>query len=97
MEKNSVYDEMFEKGYRLVNGKYATPDEMQKMLERMRWIPVSERLPEKGKRVIVYYNSTIAVDILKQLYDDGKWYVYFSEVTHWMPLPSLSKEMNNEK
>lgn len=60
-----------------------------------RWIPVTERLPDTDKDVLVYATtkfiggSKIAIDKLEEgeqrpiwLYTHG-WF----EVTHWMPLP----------
>lgn len=66
---------------------------------RPRWIPVTERLPDTDKDVLVYATtkfiggSKIAIDKLEEgeqrpiwLYTHG-WF----EVTHWMPLPSPRK------
>ena len=62
------------------------------------WIPVEERLPERGQSVltIVQYRECPAeIAIGERASDlDGSWYgpagyVYKFRVTHWMPLPSL--------
>lgn len=74
-----------------------TPEEVQ----QMRWIPVEERLPEEGKRCLLY---TPCDGILCVGYYDGKeewphrhkWRLVTAmrstqtltkKVTHWMPLP----------
>ena len=64
-------------------------------IRSQRWIPVTERLPDTDKDVLVYATtkfiggSKIAIDKLEEgeqrpiwLYTHG-WF----EVTHWMPLP----------
>lgn len=55
-----------------------------KALERTRWIPVSERLPEKNGQYLVYSGW---VRTLLCMY--GVWGCNPDEVTvtHWMPLP----------
>lgn len=79
-----------------------TPEEFQ----QMRWIPVEERLPEEGKRCLLY---TPCDRILCVGYYAGKdewqhrhkWRLVTAmrstqtltkKVTHWMPLPQLPKE-----
>lgn len=60
------------------------------------WIPVSERLPEAGERVLCYGRANI-YEVMK-MRTNGDWvydvhHVYMhSFVTHWMPLPKPPKE-----
>ena len=65
-------------------------------LSKPRWIPVTERLPEAGERVLCYCRANI-YEVMK-MRTDGDWvydtnHVYMhSFVTHWMPLPQPPKE-----
>lgn len=70
-------------------------------IEHERWIPCSERLPEIGADVLVYYtrweNSPIQIahimtDGLCWEFSDGEFYPSMGEVTHWMPLPMHPKK-----
>lgn len=60
------------------------------------WIPVTERLPEAGERVLCYCRANI-YEVMK-MRTDGNWvydmnHIYMhSFVTHWMPLPQPPKE-----
>ena len=63
------------------------------------WIPVTERLPEQGKRYLVarydYVTETPFIDILWHDAHDLWWnrlYKGNCNVTHWMPLPEPPKE-----
>ncbi len=56
-----------------------------------RWIPVSERLPEKSGYYLTYQEGYIDV---KQWW--GYWEMMYP-ITHWMPLPNppeVNKESN---
>ena len=55
-----------------------------------RWIPVTERLPEKDTRVIVCASLPEGVHS-DFIYEDGHWFVSIG-VTHWMPFPEPPKE-----
>lgn len=51
-----------------------------------RWIPVTERLPKKYVRVLVYSKATRMGRSIDFINSDGNWYTT-PKVTHWMPLP----------
>lgn len=56
-----------------------------------KWIPVTERLPENDKTVLVWdrRNSREYFDV----FDHGQWIVLRQEdITHWMPLPEPPKD-----
>ena len=60
-----------------------------------KWIPVTERLPEHFKYVLLW-DSLDKDCFMGVLCDDNEWYVpgYQDElfnVTHWMPLPEAPK------
>lgn len=72
-------------------------------LSKPKWVPVTEALPEQGKRYLVIrfdkVTKTPFVDIL--WYDAyGLWwnrlYKGNYNVTHWMPLPEQPKEGERE-
>lgn len=56
------------------------------------WIPVSERLPEPGREVLICQGDTVISAIYlptvlrRPIWLQGGYYAY-TAVTHWMPLP----------
>lgn len=63
---------------------------------RYRWIPVSERLPDDGKEVII---CTTAADVCAGFARWGGSFtteegceLYLADVTHWMPLPEPEED-----
>ena len=69
--------------------------------EESRWIPVGERLPEEGERVLLTdENGDIEIAIRRDHYgrrvwadsadDDYSWWM-MEAWTHWMPLPPPPK------
>jgi hypothetical protein len=61
--------------------------------EKQRWIPVTERPPEKQQRVIVRC-KTVGTTVGWIMF--GEWVTDLGpgcgEVTHWMPLPEAPEE-----
>lgn len=51
------------------------------------WIPVSERLPERGQEVIIYTGNIQKPTVLAYQFWNPK-YDTWAHVTHWMPLPT---------
>lgn len=64
---------------------------------RMRWIPVTERLPEEFISVVVSIPSEHSLPIVKEAYlANGCWVTKMAifssnDITHWMPLPEPPK------
>lgn len=64
---------------------------MLAVANQSRWITVTERLPEKYDRVLVYSKATRMGRSIDFINSDGNWYTT-PKVTHWMPLPQPPKE-----
>lgn len=85
-----------------LHGDEAAIAGMKREIERMvvagrpRWIPVTDRLPDVGERVLCYCRANI-YEVMKMrtggdwVYDTNHIYMH-SFVTHWMPLPQSPKE-----
>ena len=71
------------------------------------WIPVSERLPEVGQEVLVWYHRSYNVAYLQKMkpvklqppqFNNVEMFEWCFgdfedfDVTHWMPLPEAPKE-----
>jgi hypothetical protein len=70
-------------------------EEYMALRDAGRWIPVSERMPEKHTAVLVYTdmhgNHAASFDGEEWFCDyGGAW--LFPNVTHWMPLPEPPEE-----
>lgn len=72
---------------------------MKKVIITTKWIPVTEKLPEQGKNVMVFRPGLdVFWDQREARYDiewhDGKNFIFedvFGPVSHWMPLPKPPK------
>lgn len=80
-----------------LNGTITNILEQIKDLANPRWIPVTERLPEKdGAFITAYSKGGVSQNWYMTFHHGGgKWYQNSEdtgEVTHWMPLPEPPKE-----
>lgn len=84
--------------YHLPNGDVAIPIidiKHAPTVEQPRWIPVSERLPEDGERVLAITESgNQFVGFHTQF--SGWHFEYVIHPTHWMPLPEPPKDGDRE-
>ena len=85
-----------------------TPEEIEKLRAQLpRWIPVEERLPEYGVRVLatdMYEGDDYTGIRTREEYPDdtdgcwyderGRWYP-IDDATHWMPLPKVPEVKKN--
>lgn len=67
-----------------------------------RWIPVSERLPEDFKKVLVFWweHSEPMIDTAfwqkdAKRFDGQHWVRIEDKITHWMPLPEPARLEND--
>lgn len=72
-------------------------DELKKVESALRWIPVAERLPEKGEIVLACGKRHATSGMFQgALRNNPKLWHWkgntLKEVTHWMPLPEPPKE-----
>lgn len=68
-------------------------------LERTRWIPCSERMPERPGDYQVctrneYYGTK---NVTKRYFNGDCWSGRWTNITHWMPLPEPPEEGGTEK
>ena len=61
-------------------------------MAEMKWIPVTERLPEQGQEVIVYDGGVLKPKVFCYLFWNPNYDIW-ARVTHWMPLPEPPKEV----
>lgn len=87
----------------------ALQQEIEKLRGQVpRWIPVEERLPEYGVRVLatdmyegddytgIWTREEYKDDADGCWYDDHGWWHAIDDATHWMPLPKAPEVMKNE-
>lgn len=67
-----------------------------------KWISVSERLPEKGERVIIFGENLGISSIISHIGIRNNWQdpinndiPYAKHITHWQPLPSPPKQQQH--
>lgn len=56
-----------------------------------RWIPVTERVPEDGRDVLVAFDDGF-ITVFRRVSGEWEYCPGFGKATHWMPLPEEPKE-----
>ena len=59
------------------------------------WIPVSKRLPERNKRVLVCYETMEGLKVDTSIFD--KYGCWLGKAVAWMPLPKPYKNERGEE
>lgn len=68
-------------------------DEIERLQAERRWIPVSERLPEMYKSVIIHCKDGYITSCQRTICSEQVRFNFpFNDVTHWMPLPEPPEE-----
>lgn len=87
-----VLNNSFEKQYEkrcLLNAPHTADDLIANGVTVQRWIPVTERLPEKHGAILAVFKYGRCKPFVEQITYRG---AFADEVTHWMPLPEAPKE-----
>jgi len=70
-------------------------NKLKEHYNHFQWISVKDRLPEPNTRVLVYAKQGSYMNLRIDHICNGRWF-FSMMVTHWMPLPELPKENNND-
>ena len=62
-------------------------EELPSAQPEQRWIPVTERLPEKGQKCLVSDRGRITIDVFLGRGGVYNWQFYLRDYEAWMPLP----------
>lgn len=94
IKSNELYEENYEESSKCqeCTNKYeqftALFTELQERRELDRWIPISEKLPNKEGRCLVF---TDYGDVTMDSFVDRIFICNLGNVTHWKPLPKAPK------
>ena len=62
--------------------------EINRLRSERRWIPVGERLPDEGQRVLAHYDGRVfTADLFEGMWHWIEGKMMNAPVDHWMPLP----------
>ena len=101
--RETIKNLLMQKGFGVEGATIATDHLIANGVTVQKWIPVTERLPEKnGTYLVLWTNKAVSdaeyestyksfgywIDIL--LDTDEEWIAY-QHITHWMPLPEPPK------
>lgn len=85
MDERDMFEQAYKNGYE--QGKQ----------DAVKWIPVTERLPEYGENVLAYLENKITVlrhynGFFEKTLGVRHGKLVYLDVTHWMSLPESPKE-----
>ena len=77
-------------------------EQLQAELEKHRWIPVSERLPEGSHSVLIYCDRMITTGYFDNFEGRAEWQIhcntprcyYQEKITHWKPITQPKEDEN---
>ena len=95
--ENCYYEEVDGYAYPCNRCSHNKPtDDMWRQRSMSEWIPVNERLPEIGQKVLVSTKRTVFTQVFKGVYSEPNVWHWehnsIKEITAWMPLPEPYKE-----
>lgn len=98
LHHDTVVETYSKDGVKIAETIYSQAANAIEELSKPKWIPVTERLPEKEQcYLVVLKNRTVDFCFYTKRFGFGmylakKWESANDEVTHWMPLPEPPKE-----
>lgn len=99
IDADKVYEVLTEYYHHRTQGQHdALQDAISRVptIEINRWIPVTERLPEKNARYLVTNSQWGYFEISINAWIDGEWLFPEEDPIAWMPLPEPWEEDDNE-
>jgi hypothetical protein len=73
----------------LIKERDALREEVERLKQAQRWIPVEERFPQAERAVLTLWKDSVRT--VEWMFRNGEW-TTGATITHWMPLPPLPQK-----